>query len=293
MVDAVNDKSTNTPVQSDGPIYDRRSLTYSTTFTNPIKRQIIKAIELVTGKLPIIRRIRDFERYEQPKGQAFWAATMKTMGIDLLTPQDQIDNIPAEGPVVLVANHPHGLVDGMILADIIGRRREDYRILTRSMLTGIDESASKYMIPVPFPHEEDAQKKMLEMRNSARKHLSAGGLIAIFPSGKVAASESLFGQAIEAEWNVFTSKLIKTTKASVVPMYFPGSNSRYYHMANRISATLRQSLLLHEVAYAFDKPQKPVIGPAVPPEEGQERSKNPRAFMEWLRERTLALKETD
>ncbi|MDG1739404.1 MAG: lysophospholipid acyltransferase family protein [Paracoccaceae bacterium] len=289
----MNEKSTTTPVDRDGPIYDRRSLTYSTTFTNPVKRTIIKSIEMVTGKLPIIRRIREFERVEQPKGQAFWAATMKTMGIDLLTPQDQIDNIPAEGPVVLVANHPHGLVDGMILAEIIGRRRDDYRILTRSMLTGIDESASKYMIAVPFPHEEDAQKKMLEMRNAARKHLLAGGLVAIFPSGSVAASESMFGPAIEAEWNVFTSKLIKTTKASVVPMYFPGSNSRYYHIANRISATLRQSLLLHEVVYAFDKPQKPVIGPPVSPEEGQERSKNPRAFMEWLRERTLALKETD
>jgi len=292
LVDGVNDNSTSQPVDDGGPIYDRRSLTYSTTFESPVKRTIIQAIEWVTGKIPIIRRIRKFEQKEQPTGQAFWAATMEAMGIELQTPQEQINNIPLEGPVVLVANHPHGLVDGMILADLIGRRREDYRILTRSMLTGIDESASKYMIAVPFPHEADAQQKMIEMRNAARKHLTNGGLVAVFPSGTVAASESLFGPAIEAEWNVFTSKLIRTTKAAVVPMYFPGSNSRYYHMANRISSTLRQSLLLHEVSYAFDKPQKPVVGQAVSVEEAQERSKNPRAFMEWLRERTLGLKET-
>lgn len=293
MVDIVNENSTQQRVDDGGPIYDRRSLTYSTTFSSPVKRAIIQTIELFTGKLPIIRRIREFEKKEQPTGQAFWPATMEAMGIDLQTPQSQIENIPLEGPVVLVANHPHGLVDGMILADLIGRRREDYRILTRSMLTGIDESASKYMIPVPFPHEEDAQQKMLDMRNAARKHLMAGGLVAVFPSGTVAASESMFGPAVEAEWNVFTAKLIRTTKAAVVPMYFPGSNSRAYHIANRISATLRQSLLLHEVAYAFDKPQKPVVGEAVTPEEAQERSKSPRAFMEWLRERTLSLKETD
>lgn len=291
MVDTVTNNSSDKPVDDGGPIYDRRSLTYSTTFSSPIKRAIIQTIELFTGKLSIIRRVREFEKKEQPTGQAFWSATMDAMGIELQTPQEQIDNIPLTGPVVLVANHPHGLVDGMILADLIGRRRQDYRILTRSMLTGIDESASKYMIPVPFPHEEDAQQKMLDMRNAARKHLLAGGLVAVFPSGTVAASESMFGPAIEAEWNVFTAKLIRTTKAAVVPMYFPGSNSRYYHIANRISATLRQSLLLHEVAYAFDKPQKPVVGEAVSSDEAQERSKNPRAFMEWLRETTLGLKE--
>lgn len=276
----------------DGPTYDRRSLTYSDTFDSPITRTVIRAIELATGKIKILRRVRRFEKLDPaPKGQAFWHATMDVMGIDLKTPQSQIDNIPPEGPVVLVANHPHGLVDGMILADLIGRRRNDYRILTRSLLTGIDEDASSYMIPVPFTHEEQAQKKMLEMRNAARDHLANGGLVALFPSGTVAASERMFGPAIEAEWNVFTAKLIRTSKAAVVPMFFPGSNSRAYHMANRISATLRQSLLLHEVAFAFDKPQKPVIGPAISPEDAQERSKNPRVFMEWLRAHTLGLKE--
>jgi len=293
VVDGVNENSTIKPAKEDGPIYDRRSLTYSDTFESPIKRTVIRAIEWMTGKITIIRRIREFEKIDPPKGQAFWPATMKSMGIELQTPQSQIDNIPPVGPVILVANHPHGLVDGMILADLIGRCRDDYRILTRSLLTGIDESAAKYMIPVPFPHEEDAQKKMIEMRNAARAHLSNGGLVALFPSGTVAAAEKMFGEAIEAEWNVFTAKLIRTSKAAVVPMFFPGSNSRWYHMANQISSTLRQSLLLHEVAYAFDKPQKPVIGVAVSPEEAQERSRNPREFMAWLRERTLALKETD
>lgn len=294
MTEGTENKSAIAQGQNDGDSkYDRRSLTYSDTFDSITKRTVIRAIELLTARPRIVRRIRRFERLkEPPKGQAFWHATMEVMGIDLQTPREQIDNIPETGPVVLVANHPHGLVDGMILADLIGRRRQDYRILTRSLLTGIDESASKYMISVPFPHEADAQKKMLEMRNAARDHLANGGLIALFPSGTVAASESMFGPAIEAEWNVFTAKLIRTSKAAVVPMFFPGSNSRWYHMANHISATLRQSLLLYEVAHAFDKPQKPVIGQAISPEEASERCANPRSFMEWLRAHTLSLKES-
>ncbi|MCU4655073.1 lysophospholipid acyltransferase family protein [Roseibacterium sp. SDUM158016] len=272
-------------------VYDRRSLTYANTFPNPWLRGTIKAIEWMTGKITIIRRVRQFERMGEFKGQEFWPATMRVMGIDLQTPQHQLDRIPSEGPVVFVANHPHGLVDGMILADLIGRRRPDYRILTRALLTGLDESAASFMIPVPFPHEPDAQEKMLAMRAEAMAHLKDGGLIALFPSGTVAASESMFGPAIEGEWNVFTAKMIRTSGATIVPCFFTGSNSRWYQIANRISPVLRQGLLIHEVVHSFDKPQAPIIGPPIPPEEWEGRIARPREFMAWLRERTLSLRD--
>lgn len=272
-------------------VYDRRSLTYSETFDSRLKRTTIKTIEWMTGKVEIIRRVRRFERDGLAFGQSFWPATMKIMGIDILTPPEQLERIPREGPVVLVANHPHGLVDGMVLADLIGRRRSDYKILTRSLLTGLDESAASYMIPVPFPHEPDAQKKMIEMRAAAMDHLGKGGLIALFPSGVVATSRTAFGPVEEAEWNVFTAKMIRRSGAQVVPCFFPGSNSRLYQIANRISPTLRQGLLIHEIVHAFDKPQSPVIGQVIGAEECEARSEEPRKFIAWLRERTLALKQ--
>ena len=269
--------------------YDRSSLTYSNTFDSRWKRIVIRAIEWMTGKVTIVRRIREFERRGTPTGQAFWRAALGVMGIDLTTPDAVLRRIPETGPVVLVANHPHGLVDGMILADLIGRVRNDYRILTRSILTGIDESAASYMIPVPFPHEKDAQKKMIEMRSQAMDHLAAGGLLALFPSGQVATSETMTGPAVEAEWNVFTAKLIRLSGATVVPCYFPGANSRAYQIANRLSPTLRQSLLLHEVVHAMDRPQGPVVGDPIPPAEMAPHMGEPRALMAWLRQRTLDL----
>ncbi|WP_223877839.1 lysophospholipid acyltransferase family protein [Histidinibacterium aquaticum] len=277
------------PAEAAPRLYDRRSLTYSETFDSAAKRTLIKSVEWMTGKVEIIRRVRRFERMGAPYGQAFWPATMKIMGIDILTPQEQLERIPSTGPVVLVANHPHGLVDGMVLADLVGRRRNDYRILTRSILTGIDESASSYMIPVPFPHEPDAQKKMIEMRATAMDHLSKGGLVALFPSGVVATSESMWGPAVEAEWNVFTAKMIRRSGASVVPCFFPGANSRWFQVANRISPSLRQGLLIHEIVHAFDKPQAPIVGHAIDAAECEERSREPRRFISWLREQTLAL----
>jgi putative hemolysin len=181
--------------------YDRSSLSYASTFEDAWKARMISVMELFTGKLKILRMIKKFEARGTPSGQAFWRAALDTMGIELQTPQAQLDLIPKEGPVIVVANHPHGMVDGMIFADLIGRVRPDYRILTRSLLTSIDEVAGSYMIPVPFPHDPDAQRKGVEMRAKAMAHLKEGGVVALFPSGVVAASETWWGPAIEAEWN--------------------------------------------------------------------------------------------
>lgn len=272
-------------------VHDRGTLTYSGTFDSPIKRGIIQSIEWCTGKIQVIRMLRKYERLPKIYGTKIWRAGLDIMGIDLETPQYQLDRIPKTGPVVVVANHPHGMVDGMIMAELIGRVRPDYRILVRAFLTDIDEEAGQFLIPVPFPHEEDAQAKMVEMRRQAMAYLDEGGVIALFPSGVVASSNSMFGPMVEDDWNIFTAKMIRKSGARVVPLFFPGANSRWYQMANQISATLRQSLLIHEIVSACGKPQKPIIGKPFDDAELQQRLQNPRECMAWLREQTLNLKD--
>lgn len=287
----MTDRTDYIPVVPDakGPVYDQRNLTYSNTFDSAVKRNAIRTIEWLTGKVSIIRMLRTFQRNGPHERRNIWSDALDVMGIDLLTPPEQLANIPKTGPVIFVANHPHGLVDGMVIAALISKVRPDYKILVRSILTGIDETAASFLIPVPFPHEDDAQKKGIEMRAKAMAMLEAGGSIALFPSGAVATSERLGGPAIEAEWNVFTAKMIRRSGATVVPIFFPGSNSRWYLAADRISATLRQGLLLHEIVAACDKPQAPVIGAPVPPHQIDARIAEPRAFMGWLRDHTLSL----
>ncbi|MEM6638220.1 MAG: lysophospholipid acyltransferase family protein [Pseudomonadota bacterium] len=274
--------------QDDYVPYDKRKLSYATTFTNPWQARVIRSMEWVTGKMTLLRLIRKFERQGVVGGQQFWRDSLDLMGIRLDTPEAQIRRLPAKGPVVVVANHPHGLVDGMVLADLIGRVREDYKILTRSLLTGIEE-INQFMIPVPFPHEDDALKKNLEMRQSAMDHLKDGGVIVLFPSGVVASSDTAFGPVIERDWNPFTAKMIQRSGATVVPIFFPGSNSRWYQVANQFSATVRQGLLIHEVVHALNKPQAPVVGNAIAPSECAAWKSNPRGFVAWLREHTLEL----
>ncbi len=269
--------------------YDKRNLSYARTFTNPWSSSVIRSMEWATGKITLLRLIRKFEAMGVIQGQGFWDRALSIMGIDLLTPDEQIARIPATGPVIIVANHPHGLVDGMVLAQLIGRVRTDYKILTRSLLTEVPE-IKDFMIPVPFPHEEDALRQNLEMRQAAMTHLTRGGVIVLFPSGVVASAQTWFGPAIEADWNPFTAKMVLRSDAVVVPIHFPGQNSRWYQIANRISATLRQGLLLHEVVHALNKPQTPIVGHPIPRSEIVAWKDNPRGLVAWLRDLTLGLK---
>ena len=289
MADTAHDNDSGiTPQEPKGAstveVYDRRTLTYANSFDDRWTSLAIRTLEWLTGKFTILRMVSKFEsRNADYRGNKFWRGALNVMGIELKTPQEQINNIPETGPVVVVANHPHGMVDGMIFADLIGRRRQDYRILTRSVLTGLDEAATSFMIPVPFPHDPDAQRKMVEMRAKAMAHLKEGGVVALFPCGP----------AVEREWNVFTAQLIRRSGAKVVPMFFPGRNSRAYQIACQVSPILRQGLLLHEIVRSCNKPQAPVVGEPLTDQEMERLHSDPRGFMAWLREHTLNLGRKD
>jgi putative hemolysin len=268
--------------------YDMRRLSYAGTFKNPIKVFSIRAIEWVTAKVHLLRLIRAFERTGVPFGAPFWSKAVRQMGIRIDTPDAEIALIPKTGPLVVVANHPHGLVDGMIMGELISRVRPDFKILTRSLLTGIPEIA-EFMIPVPFPHEDNARELGLQMRNETMAHLKAGGAIILFPAGKVAMSETFFGPSIESEWNVFTHKMIQRSGAMILPIRFTGQNSRAFLIANLVSDTVRQGLLLYEIKRALFKPQRPHIGAPIPASELDKWEGNPRGFLAWLRDHTLGL----
>ena len=270
--------------------YDMRRLSYAGTFKNPVKANTIRALEWLTAKVTLLRLIRDFERTGAPVGAPFWPKAIRQMGITIETPPEEIALIPKTGPLVVVSNHPSGLVDGMVLAELVTRVRSDFKILTRSLLTGIPE-VEQFMIPVPFPHEDNARELGLQMRDETMKHLKAGGVIILFPAGKVAMSEGWWGPAVEAEWNVFTHKIVRSSGATILPVFFPGQNSRAFLIANKISDTIRQGLLLHEIKRCLFKPTRPVIGAPIPAEELKKWEGNPRGFLAWLREHTLSLKK--
>ncbi|MDA8585624.1 lysophospholipid acyltransferase family protein [Rhodobacteraceae bacterium] len=293
MADHITNSPGDRAEDADGYIpYDTKRLSYANTFPHRGKRLVIRTMEWCTGKLRLLQLIRRFEAQGVETGQGFWPHALGVMGISLKTPPEEFANIPPSGPVIIVANHPHGLVDGMILAELIGRVRTDYKILTRSLLTGIPE-IEQFMIPVPFPHEKNSIQKSLEMRKTAMAHLATGGVIVLFPSGTVATSKGWWGPAIEQDWNPFTAKMVVKSGATVVPIHFSGANSRAYQIADKVSATVRQGLLLHEVVHALNRSQRPHIGKPFDRAEIEARKSAPRELMDWMRAETLKLGAAD
>jgi putative hemolysin len=153
--------------------------------------------------------------------------------------------VSAGEPLVLIANHPFGIGDGIaltVLAEALGR---PYRILVNKDFLKVPE-VHDIVLPVDFDETEAALRTNLAMRAEARRLLKAGTSLIIFPSGGVATAEQLFGPAEELPWKHFSARLVQQAGASVLPIYFEGQNSRLFHLASRYSLMLRLSLLVSE-----------------------------------------------
>ena len=252
-----------------GPTPDtppNHQLSYAQTVPPGWRRWVVHLLEFTTAKPALLRLVRRFRREGIPTGPAFFPAILRVMGVSVEIDREAQARIPREGPLVVVANHPRGLIDGIVVADMLGEVRQDYKILSRRILRAVRPIA-ELSIPVPFPHEPDAREAAVAMRRAALAQLREGGAVIVFPAGEIAGALSPWGAAVEGDWHVFTAKLIRESGATVVPVALPGQASRSYLIAGRLSRTLRQGLLLREIKLVLKRPQRAVIGTPLAPDD--------------------------
>ena len=235
--------------------------TYASDEVGPLAQRLIRAIEKVTGQ-PIIRRMYEQYRLLQRPPELFWQDAITALKLDVRLNRDPQRIIPPRGALAIVANHPFGVVDGMILCWLVSRVRQDYMIMTHSILYRAPE-VRPHVLPVDFSGTREALETNIRSRAEARRLLERGGVLIVFPGGGVAKSRTFHGPAEELEWGSLAAKLILRSGADVLPVFFSGQNSRIYQVAAKLHQTLKLSLLFHEVSNKIGERIEVSIGDVV------------------------------
>lgn len=264
-----------------------REISYASSAQSRGGRAFIRALENVTGRLSLIRRAAGYED-DVALGQNFWDVIVDRYGLSLDVIGGSLSNIPANGPLVLIANHPYGILDGLMMGHLLHKARGDFRILANSVFRRA-EDLNKVVLPISFDETKEAVKQNLQTRSDALSYLGQGGAIGVFPGGTVSTSARPFSRPMDPGWRNFTAKMIAKSDATVVPIYFSGHNSRMFQLASHLHSSLRLGLLIKEFHARLDEPVQLVIGEPIASAQLAPLKHDPKAMMEYLRKATYAL----
>ena len=224
----------------------RLLFSYASANDPALRRIAIRTIERLTGQ-PRLKRMYLANQRHPRVGETFWDAAMRQLEVQVDYDETCLRAIPAAGPVVVVANHPFGMLDGIVIGHLVGMVRPDFKVLTHSVLCRVSE-LQPYLLPIDFAETPAATATNLRSRAETLSWLCNGGVLVVFPGGAVSTSQHLFARrAVDPEWKLFIARAITRAQATVVPIFFEGQNSRLFQVASHISLTLRLSLLLNEL----------------------------------------------
>ncbi len=262
------------------------SLSYADYFEHPVKKRLVRAVERLSGQ-PRIQKL--YEQYRRDlQHEPFFSAAVKLLDLRVEFDAARLASIPKEGPLVIVANHPFGVLDGLTICWLVSLIRTDFKILTNAVLDGAPE-ASEWILPIDFAGTKEAVETNIQTRKTSLMLLRGGGCVIVFPAGGVSTAPTPFYRAaVDDTWKPFTAKLITQSEANVVPVYFEGQNSRLFQLASHMSLELRLALVFREVNRKRGKRMPVHIGEVLTPEDLSNAGKRAE-LMTFLRQATYGM----
>lgn len=264
-----------------------RDISYAHSAATRPGRALIRLMENTTGRLQLIRRAAGYEQ-DVAAGRSFWSVMVDRYGLTLDVVGGSLANIPTDRPVILIANHPYGILDGLMMGHILAETRGDFRILAHQVFRKA-EDLNKVILPVDFAETKDALRTNLATRKAALDYLGQGGAIGIFPGGTVSTAARPFDHPMDPGWRGFTARMIAKSDAVVVPMFFDGHTSRLFQIASHLHVTLRMGLLIKEFKKRVDTPVRVVIGEPLERAALAPLTSDTKALMDFLRKATYDL----
>ena len=209
------------------------------------------------SKIDEIKSLYKVNYKELKQSNNFWKKTLDILKINYIA--ENVDNIPKAGSSIIVANHPFGLLDGLIICSIICDVRKDYKILINDEVSQIDQ-IREYLLPIKFSTLTEDIKKNIISKKKAIEHVNSNGILITFPSGEVATSSLIFNEANERRWKPLIGSIINKTNAAIIPVRFFGKNSLFFQTIGFVNNNLRRILFIRELLNKKNQTFKLSIG---------------------------------
>ncbi len=261
-------------------------LTYVSELDPRWKQHLMNVLELATGRQRLATRYEHLQRLDLAPADV-WGKALELLEVGFRFSGLPLADIPREGPLVIIANHPFGVVDGLIMGHLAASTRPAFSMLVNAVLGGQDPRIEANLLPVDFAETKEAARINIATRQTALERLQRGEAIVIFPSGGVATAPGVLGKAEELPWKRFTAQLIQKSKATVLPVHFHGQNSFLFHLASKIGPAWRLGLLLREVRNKMGTTINVTIGAPILPSQLSATTRD--EILEQLYAATIAL----
>ena len=260
---------------------------YASQTDSLAKRAVIRSIEIATGQVKLRKAYSKWCR-TPAKSENIFAAGLRLLGIKIETSGTTPAKELRDGPLLIIANHPFGVADGLAIGDIATQLRKDVKIMTHILLCQPPEAA-RYLLPVDFGPTRDAKLRSAATRKAAVKWLEDGHCLVIFPAGGVATRpKPLDSRALDLPWHPFTARLAAVAGVRILPLFFHGENSTLFHIASHSWYPLRAALFFRETLRQAGRTLKVSFGEALD-SESLPHAQGKARVVQYLRTSTFAL----
>jgi len=221
-------------------------------------------------------------------GRPFPERALSELRVNYRVPPDELARIPRTGPLLVVANHPFGGIEGLALAALLKSVRPDVKIMANHLLGRISQLRDLLILVDPYARADSVRENVRPMR-CCLKWLESGGALAVFPAGDVAHLDRRALAVTERPWSPMIARLARRARCTVLPVLFDGRNSALFQVLGLIHPRLRTALLPRELLNKQGGTLHVRVGRPIPASQ-LARLGNDEEAAQYLRQRTLLLR---